>query len=370
MKRSFLVALLCLLAVPSFADIKSITPARGTLTGGDTVTIVVDQPLYSCPVCSPPVYEAEVTFVGVPARSVTAYNDTIRAVTPSAHFGGTVTVAVSSHGTPYGTTTFTYYGWDSELTDRSNYEKVLIPLALPQDHAVPGAFGTLWSSDFWFSNPTPWPVELFNDVTCTYFCPPPPPGSGYPQFGAGTLGRITPVPAAGTYGLLYYVQKTYANDVSFSLHVRDLSHDTANAGTEIGVVRERDFRGTSFDILNVPIDAVSRAALRVYDVNGFNNISADVTFYSMDSNQLVASTTIPLSVAVKVNAGSPLAAAFPPLAGVGQIGDIRNTFAFIQAGFPSHVRVHVELTNGANQSWGFVAVTNNATQLITTYRPE
>jgi hypothetical protein len=30
----------------------------------------------------------------------------------------------------------------------------------------------------------------------------------------------------------------------------------------------------------------------------------------------------------------------------------------------------VELTSGANQSWGFVAVTNNATQLITTYHPE
>jgi hypothetical protein len=370
MKPIFALFLLVLATVPLAATpvIKSISPGLGTVTGGDTVTIVVDTPLYSCPICSPPAYEADVTFGGVPARSVVAWNDTITAVTP-AHASGTVTVAVSSHGTPYGTTTFSYYSYGSGIIDRRNYEKVLLPLALPEGKSIPGAFGSLWSSDLWVSNPTAYPVELFSDISCTFVCAAPVPGDhGYPQMQAGSLIRLGPLDTGGNYGLVYYVQKTYANDVSFSLHVRDTSRTSENAGTEIGVVRERMFRGSSFDILNVPIDANSRATLRVYDVNALDNISADVAFYSMDFNTLIASTNIPLTVSVKKD--TTLAANFPPLAGFGQIGDIRNYFAFIQAGFPGHVRVHVELKNGANQGWGFVTVTNNATQLITTYRPE
>ena len=369
MKRLLVLAVLWLFALPSFAAIQSITPAAGTVTGGDTITIVVDTPLYSCPICSPPLYEAEVTFGGVAARAVSATSTTITAVTPASHVLGQVDVAVSSHGTSYGVTSFTFYGWGSEQIDRRNYEKVLVPLLLRADQTVPGAFGTLWNTEFWFRNPTPYPVELFNDITCTITCAPPPPGGpfGFPQFVAGGQARLGGPTTATSYGFLYYVQKTYANDVSFALHVRDSSRSAENAGTEIGVVREREFRGASFDILNVPINPTSRAALRVYDPTASPNTTANVSFYSMDFNELIASTTIPVTVAV--TSTSPLAASFPPLAGVGQIGDILNTFAFIQGGFPPRVRVHVELKGGSNQSWGFVAVTNNSTQLITTFRP-
>lgn len=371
MKR-LLLPVCALVALPAFAAIKSITPPSGSVAGGDTITIVVDAPLYSNPIVSPPLYEAEVTFNGVPARSVFAWQDTITVVTPPSHALGLATVAVSSHGTPYGQTAFNYYGWGSQELDSRNYEKVLLPLALASGKTIPGAFGSLWTTDVWFGNSSPYFVEVFNDITCTYDCPPPPPGGpfglpAYPPGAAvrlGTLGEL----AGTSYGLLYYVQKTYANDVSFSLHVRDLSRDAENAGTEIGVVRAREFRGAAFDILNVPIDATSRATLRVYDVNGYGNITADVSFYSMDFNRLIASTNIPLTLPIK--GANPLVFTFPPLAGVGQINDVRNAFAFIQGGFPSRVRVHVELKNGATQGWGFVSVTNNTTQLITTYRPE
>lgn len=366
MKRLLLViCVLALAASASAASIVSISPALGTVNGGDTVTIVVDESLYTCPVCSPLTYEAEVNFDGIPARSVFAWQNTVTAVAPT-HGPGTVQVAVSSGGHSYGTTTFTYHGYGSGAIESRNYEKVLLPIALPSSQTLPGSFGSQWKGELWAHNPTPYPVEFFSDVFCTSVCPTLLPGENpYPALPAASLTHLEPFGVAN-YGLVYYLQKTYANDVSFSLHVADVSRNSENAGTEIGVVRERAFRGASFDILNVPIDSLSRAALRIYDPNAYPNQAADVAIYSMTSGTLLASMNVPL-----VPAAAPkndLARRFPPYAGFAQLTDLRSSFG---AALPTgRVRVHVSFNTGVNQSWGFVSVTNNATQLITTYRPE
>lgn len=365
MKRLFAVAVLSLAAASASAAVTSITPGLGTTNGGDTVTIVLDQSLTSC-VCSPPAYFAEVTFDGVPARSVFAWEKTVYAVTP-AHGPGAVTVAVSSGETSYGTTTFTYHGYGSGLLESRNYERVLLPIVLPGTQTVPGSFGSQWSGQLWVSNPKEFPVEFFSDISCTLVCPAILPGEPpYPALPANSVFQMLPSTPVGYYGYLYYLQKTYADDVSFSLHIGDVSRSAENAGTEIGVVRERDFRGTSFDILNVPLDSGSRATLRLYDPGANDNQQAEVSLYSMTDNTLLGTATVPLHVGAK--RATPLGLQFPPVAGFGQIGDLRNGFP--AAIPPGRVRVHVTNHTGASRSWGFVAVTNNGTQLITTYRPE
>jgi hypothetical protein len=375
MKRILLSIVLSLAAVAASAQtfptaIESIAPALGTVSGGDVVTIVLNAALPSCPVCSPPAYLAEVTFDGVPARKVVAWTNTISAVTP-AHAHGTVDVAVSSGGEPIGTAKFTYTGWDGPI-DMRNYERILVPLAL--QNPVPGAFGSQWAGEFWASNHSQYPVELFSDVSCTLVCPqflvPEPP---YPQLAPQSVTRVE-VPgggAAGVHAFLFYLQKGATADVDFSLHVGDVSRAADNAGTEIGVVRESAFRGTTFDILNVPIDTLSRATLRLYDPDGNDNVSADLAFYSMASNTLIASTNVPLHPPVRRPA-TEIARTAPAFASFGQIADIRNAFAFTQgSSFPTgRVRVRVTLRDGASRGWAFVAVTNNTTQLITTYKPE
>jgi hypothetical protein len=371
MKRLLSAIALIVAAFPALADppalavIHSITPGFGTVSGGDTVTIVVSPPLVSC-ICSPPAYFAEVTFDGVPARSVYAWQDTIYAVTP-AHAAGAVTVAVSA-GVSYGTTTFNYHGWGSGLLVPDNYEKVLIPIALPQGSTVPGSFGSQWTSAMWAVNPTNYPVEFFSDISCTLICPVVPPGErAYPHLPENSLLAITPNLATGNYGFLYYLQKTYAKDVTFSLHVADTSRGAENAGTEIGVVRASEFRGASFDILDVPIDSGSRATLRIYDPNAADSYQeATVFVYSMADNALLATAAVPLHVPAKKD--TQLGRNFPPYAGFAQIGDLHGTFPSVP--LPSRVRLRVEFHTGVNQSWGFVSVTNNATQLITIYRPE
>lgn len=365
MRRLFVVAVLSLVAASAFAAVTSITPGLGTTNGGDTVTIVLDQSLPSC-VCSPPAYLAEVTFDGVPARSVFAWEKTVYAVTPT-HGPGQVTVAVSSSGTPYGTGTFTYHGYGSGLLDSRNYERVLLPIVLPSTQTVPGSFGSQWSGELWVSNPTNYAVELFSDISCTLLCPPILPGEPpYPAVPANRVFQMLPSTVAGYYGHVYYLQKTYANDISFSLHVGDVSRSAENAGTEIGVVRERDFRGSSFDILNVSLDSGSRATLRVYDPDANDHQEVEVSLYSMSDNTLLGSATVPLNVPAK--RGTTLGLQFPPYAGFGQIGDLRSGFPAPIP--PGRVRVHVTNHTGASRTWGFVAVTNNGTQLITTYRPE
>lgn len=371
MKRLLISLAFTLVAGSAFAaSITSIAPTLGTVSGGDTVIITVDTPLQQCIICSPPAYFADVTFGGVPARAVYAWDKTITAVTP-AHAAGLVDVVVTSHDSinntevSYGTAKFLYKGWGSAISI-GNYERILVPLALPAGKVIPGAFGSQWTTEFWVRNGTDYPVELFNDVTCTVVCPqffaadPP-----YPQIASKTTTKIDPLDAGGGAGILYYVQKTYANDVHFSLHAADISRSKENAGTEIGIVRERDFKGMKFDILNVPVDSGSRASLRLYDPYATGFAYADVEIYSMDSGTLLGTTTVqlPPSVAKPATAQANVVPAF---AGYGQISDIRAAFPNVQSG---RVRVHVNM-NYTPVGWGFVSVTNNSTQLITTFRPE
>jgi hypothetical protein len=365
MKRIFLALAIAFLSLNvSAAAITSISPPVGTVSGGDTIVITFDTPLHSCQICSPPVALAAVTFGGVPARLISGFGNTIFAVTPP-HAAGTVAIAVSSADVPYGTAQFTFAGWGGPIS-QSNYERILVPLALPAGRIVSGAFGSQWTTEMWVSNRSEFAVELFNDVSCTVVCPqflvadPP-----YPQLAAKSVTKVEPLDAGGGVAFVYYLQKTYANDVSFSLHVADVSRSKENAGTELGVVREHDFRGPEFDILNVPIDDLSRAALRVYDPDSHDGISADVSVYSMTTGALLGSTTVTMQLPV-ARAATTNALVVPPFATFAQLADLRAAFPSLTAG---RVRINIQL-RGTAHGWAFVSVTNNATQLITTYRPE
>ena len=366
MKKALLALAAIALALPLFgASITSISPAVGTTGGGDAITIVTDTPLFSCIICSPPAYFAKVTFGGVPARSVYAWDRTITAVTPE-HAPGTVDVVVTSHNqitgedVPYGTTQFTFSGWFGPNFDRANYEKVLVPIAFPADRVISGAFGSRWTSELWVNNRSEYPVELFNDAVCTIICPRIAAGAPFPRIGAKTTERISPVDIPGNLGYLFYLQKGGSEQVDFSLHVADISRSAENAGTEVGVVRERDFRRVPFEILNVPIDGNSRATLRIYDTDAsrFATQPAFVEIFGMDGTP-VAHLEVPLAVPV-ARSTSTLADVIPPFARSGQI-------TLEPSSWPPRVRIRITTFTNA---WAFVSVTNNTTQLITTFRPE
>jgi len=371
MKNLAMALAFALLAFATSAapSITSISPAIGTVNGGDLITITVDTPLHSCIICSPPLALAEVTFGGVASPEVrTMSATTIVARTPP-HTFGNVDVVVTSQGDPYGTTRFRYAGWGGPI-DLNHYEKVLLPLALPDGKTIPGAFGSQWATEFWVSNEADAAVEFFQDITCTLTCPlfliaeP-----GYPQLAAKKVVKYNVVDAGGNVAYLFYLQKGYANNVHFSLHAADLSRSKENAGTEIGVVRERNFGGQTFDILNVPIDASSRATLRAYDPFEVDGASVAVTIHTMETGTLIAGTELHFTAPVKKPANA-LANSVPAFAGYAALPDIRNAFAFSEGQFPAgRYRLHFEM-HGSPQGWAFVTVTNNATQLITTYKPE
>jgi hypothetical protein len=365
MKRVVAAIVLSLISASAFAAITSVSPAIGTVSGGDTITITVDAPLHACIICSPPISIVNVTFGSVPARAAYAVNTTtIQAVTPE-HAPGAVDIAVTSGDFTYGTAPFIYAGWGGPISP-ANYEKVLVPLALPAGRAIPGAFGSQWTTELWVSNRSAYTVDLFNDVSCTVYCPtffaPDPP---YPQLAPGSVTKVEPLDAGGGVAFIYYLQKTYANDVSFSLHVADASRSRENAGTELGVARERDFRASAFDILNVPIDDLSRATLRVYDIDANDATFADVSLYSMTTGALLGATTLSLQLPVH-RAASTNALIVPPFATYAQLGDLRAAFPSLPAG---RVRINIQMRH-TSRAWAFASVTNNTTQLITTFRPE
>jgi len=190
----------------------------------------------------------------------------------------------------------------------------------------------------------------------------------YPRIGAKTTERISPLDIPGNMGYLFYLQKGGSEEVAFSLHFADISRSAENAGTEVGVVHEREFRRRPFEILNVPIDTNSRATLRIYDTDAAvsSKHSAEVEIFTMDGTR-IAYVGVPLDVPVARSAQTR-AEVIPPFARSGQIADLRTAqYDFKIASWPSRVRIRV--TTYTN-SWAFVSVTNNVTQLITTFKPD
>jgi hypothetical protein len=147
-------------------------------------------------------------------------------------------------------------------------------------------------------------------------------------------------------GFLYYLQKGAAEDVGFSLHISDLSRSSQNVGTEVGVVRERDFR-TTVDILNVPIDGRSRATLRLYGTDAQQFSSARIDIFTMEGVQIATiEVQLPLPFG---KANNELANVVPPFAAFGQIDDIRTAkygypiASLPVASWPARVRLRVKI---------------------------
>jgi hypothetical protein len=347
---------------PGPPAIVSVEPAaRGTVGGGDVliihatgVTFFGDLP--------------KVDFGGVAARRVEVVDSTTLRVTTPAHAQAVVPLHITSAGFELSKRDFIFAGWGSTSGPvHEHYERILVPVAIPgnDDATVPGAFGTRWQTTLSVANASPYHAELFNgEPLCLLLCPSCCNGTEpYPGVEGDQSRSVYVGESPGNGGYLFFLQKGFSADVSFAAHVRDLSRSTENAGTEVAVVRESRFHSEPFDILNVPIDARSRAALRVYDV--------DTTALAPAATIDISSMSDPKSVLATVRlelSGSRQRPAdqLPALANSAVIGDLKAAFPQLPDG---RYRLTVTMENGV-RGWAFVAVTNNRTQLITTYTPE
>lgn len=239
--------------------------------------------------------------------------------------------------------------------------RLLLPIYL--DQPVHGAFNSLWTTQLSMMNTSSdeaYIERCANEVCLTVLTSDEVLRPGETQH---VLPEFTPPPSGGPGRVLNFL--SFGNDVfdqiAFNLRVADISRSAESAGTEVPVIRERDFRTSTTRLLNVPVNASFRITFRLYSLN---TSPADYTIRVFDENagSLLGTKTVHIVT---------------PTWGIGRSvldpGYFESDLAaLVTAGttLPAAVRIEVTPLTAGAQFWDFVAITNNSTQEFTLVTPQ
>lgn len=339
-------------AATAAVQVTSVEPSSGPTAGGNVVTI------HGAGFCGGGTCGwAEVYFVGYRAADVQLLDDsTIRATVPPGFLavGGSTPVLVNGEGGT-GSLTDVYTYRPSSPTD---YERIFLPIST----TAAGAYGSLWITEG--------QVASFSSSSHFLFWEP-----GNCRFCGPSIATLTPhingtinsniAETSATPAVMFYVSpKPAHDDVNFDLLLRNDAVRREKWGTEIPVVRERDFRTGATELMNITLDPQFRVMLRVYDVDnvqdGANTQVIVRRFVGQGgSNQLVDERTLD----VKEIAARGEFPAFPGFASMSDVtADVATTSGAV-------MRVEIEPLTPGLRYWAFVSVTNNSTQDVTVISP-
>ncbi|MBV8516695.1 MAG: IPT/TIG domain-containing protein [Acidobacteria bacterium] len=240
-----------------------------------------------------------------------------------------------------------------------NYVTYVLPLAGAD---TPGANGSLWRTEWLAYNASSTNhIQLVGPIFSPLSIPTP--AGDVPPRATVRLEALT-----STEGAFVYVPAPLNDQLTMSLHVRDVSRAAEGLGTDVPILRSSDFKPV-IKLIGVPTDARYRARLRIY---GFTE----------------APQTVRVSVYVEAADGSrrdPIAQF--DVETTGFINIVADPFPYnvgsialdlltpeLRAASPS---LRIEIDNlGENISppppniWAFVSITNNDTQQVTLITPQ
>ncbi|HEY3052337.1 MAG TPA: hypothetical protein VGK04_03010 [Thermoanaerobaculia bacterium] len=332
-----------------------ISPEQGNY--GDILTI---RGAGIAPVCAVAPCPVPRVFVGDREAVVlrTPDTDTIVASLVSARRSGVVDVTVQSAGRTFQSIAGFYYSPvvldDSQSSfrepiDPAFFEPMLIPVAINGA----GALGSRWTTEVTLRNENDFPFAAYTifDNSCMPVCD--------IRMHPHTSRLIRP---NQPNGYLFYVSRQGAPNAFFGILLRDLSHQSEALGTEMRVVREKDFFDRPFTIVNVPSDMRFRVALRLYRIDGGTTLSLRIrTLDAIEgygpSAEQPPLVDAPITLALR---GDRLASAY--------IGDLLT--AYPQLAGKGALRVEISGTPSQRAAWAFVSVTNNETQHVTIISPQ
>jgi hypothetical protein len=315
--------------------ITSVSPSSGPVAGGTTITIRGRGFSTCAPNCASVAPALNIADLRVSSFNVVNDN-TIVAITPP-HLPGTFSVErVQANGTARMPHSFDYEGDPSDAFDR-----LLLPVFIP---VTKGAFDSEFISRFTMLNKAAAPLDVYGVVfPCFMLCP-------TPETQLATMQTDDPIANAmqtGRPGTFLYVPKGRGNDFAGTLRVQDISRQSQTWGTELPIVRDRDFTNEKMTLLDVPLLDGFRETLRVYSAT--DGLVRVRIFETEESNNLLHETIVPLRAPRNVN--DP---------GYGELGlYLRGKVG----------RVEIEPLIEGLRYWAFVSITNNVTQHITTITP-
>lgn len=359
MKLLTALSLSFLLASAAFAQsapvITSISPKEGPTKGGTAVVITGSgfETTVQCILPCPTTVTFDKTEV-VPAETT---DSRILVVAPP-HPQGNVDVTVR---TGDGRTTTAPAGFRYVTSLEGAFTQVLFPVYT--DGKVSGADGSMWQTDLWIRNTGGSPIEL-----APWVCPA---GQACPAIfplrhtlaSGETLHNLPPFfkPPSANVSRVLHVTNTEADRLAMQLRIADVTRSPLNAGTELPVVRERDLRVSSLDLLNVPFDAQFRVMLRAYDLQ---NTSARFRVSVYDQADANAAAIHSFEMEVSTTESGE----FRSQAAYGQFN--LETLREQKRVWPAALRLRIEPLTGGSRFWAFASITNNTTQLVTTVSPQ
>jgi hypothetical protein len=222
-------------------------------------------------------------------------------------------------------------------------ERILLPVATVD---TPGAFGSLWHTEFWARNDGDtggfiMPLARSEASLTPHVDMQPPIFLASPGFPPGQF---------------VFVRRIDAPKLRFNLRIRDISRETQTWGTEIPVVREDEFYTGSLTLMNVPTGTRFRQTLRIYAVSPTPAV-VRMRVVPLQSVNAIADEDVELA------AGDSLGMVPAYL----QIS-LSERFPNLAASQP--VRIELQAAKPDLELWAFVTVTNNDTQEVTTATPQ
>ena len=258
------------------------------------------------------------------------------AATLPAHAAGPVNVRVVNAADTFDIVNGVQYVDPAAAPDPALYERVLLPVVFDG----PGAFGSLWKTEIMARNYTQVQIDPIPEV-----------GSLLPVIPPGAPLRLTGRLGNRPAGVLLFIPR--GADVRFGNHIRDVSRDATQWGTEIPVVRERDTTTDTIVFADVPFDPRYRLQLRIYGIDGVSTVA---TFNVGAERHRQAILDAPCA-AMPCNSNEPAYAS----------SDLGQAFAGL-----SGTREVLLRQNGLQpiRLFAFITVTNNETQHVTVIRAQ
>lgn len=236
------------------------------------------------------------------------------------------------------------------------YEGVLLPITL--ERPVNGGFGSVWTSQLALYNAGSTRIAM-RDVyaECSALCP------DTVRLEPGEVEIARPSPRSDrSAGHIVYFRTQDIPYVRFNLRIQDISRQALTWGTELPVVRERQFTSEPIHLINIPTDSRFRQTLRVYSFDGFQDFTVRAIFIDMSSGATLKELTLELH---RDEYNVTPYSYFP---GYAQIDALADTLPELRSA--TRFRVELHLIEPAARIWAFVTVTNNETQHVTTVTPQ
>jgi hypothetical protein len=246
------------------------------------------------------------------------------------HAPGVVDVTVNSTGIITSKAALIYY--DPAAADPAVFEPILFPVSFQG----PGALGSQWLTESFIS--ANGSQAFFRD---------PLPCTGCSQ--ALSLGTKQLVNDGLPWGHVLYALRGTTDSLSLASRIRDTSRQSQTAGTEVPVVRERDFR-SQLRFMNLPVDPRYRVMLRLWSLSDAGQFTVAVDSTPAESQGLTVSR-IP---GTSMSFGSM---------------DVTSLLTTANSNPTNLTVAGVANPLVSPPIWGMLSITNNETQQVTIVSP-